>query len=230
MLKKILFTGIFCLFSFAAFADSSQPLRRALTAPEKAADDVQKLTAYLTKPFKDDYDKLQVIAYWIASHIAYDGYKYNGEKINRRDINYQYDVLKARAGICTDFANLFKNMADIAGVKKVEIVSGYVLENQTKLQRRYLRRKMPEIGHSWNRAEIDGRKFFIDTTFMAQGIIGQKGQRSGTSRHKSEIKKRSRGITEINSNINMFYFDFTPKQELNRFHNVHVCDKYIENN
>ena len=123
----------------------------------------------------------------------------------------------------------FKNMSDIAGIQNVDIVNGYVLENQKKIQKRYSARKMPVIGHSWNRVELAGRKFFVDTTFMARGTIGNDEHRLNTFRHKREIKNRSRGRDyEINSNINHFYIDFTPQQELKRFQRLHVWEKYIQ--
>ena len=53
----------------------------------------QKLVSYLTRPYKNDYEKLQSIAYWIASHIAYDEYKYNNGKISLKELNYEYDAL-----------------------------------------------------------------------------------------------------------------------------------------
>ena len=88
-MKKFLLLMI-CLsfFSFAAIAKERnlQIASYAFDAPDRVARDRQTLARYLTRPYHNDYDKLQAIAYWIASHIAYDGYKYSGGKTSEREI------------------------------------------------------------------------------------------------------------------------------------------------
>lgn len=203
----------------------------AFNTPERYTKSKTTLVSYLTKPYNNDYDKLQSIAYWIASHIAYDSYKYNNGKTNERAMQYHYDILEARAGICSDFALLFSEMAQNAGIKNVEYVTGYVLENQYTLKRKYRQREFKnDNGHTWNKVTIDKRSFFVDTTFMAPGSIGndRKSNYVSSFKHKSDIAKRTRTHrNEVNTNINEFYWDFTPKDELHKYNRVHVSDKYI---
>ncbi len=212
--------------SYDFHAPERAVLNRALRAPNKISDNVYALTRYLIKPYNNDYDKLKVIAYWIASHIAYDSYKYDG-KINMREMNVKYDILQAKVGICGDFSELMVKMANIAGVRNVKYVSGYHVEGVSLFKRNYSRREMPDVRHAWNEAKIDGRKFFIDTTFMARGTIGDDGRRKSLLHHKLDVKKRGRSSDVVNENINTFYFDFTPKQEFKKSRSLHVMDKYV---
>ena len=109
-------------------------------------------------------------------------------------------------------------MARIAGVSRVKVVSGYVLKNQVSIKRKYRQRDVAgAIGHAWNEVQIDGRKFYVDTTFMARNTVTP--QRRVTSlNHKFALNKNGRQ-NNVNENINDFFFDFTPKSEiLNRMY------------
>lgn len=230
-MKKHLLPVIFLLFlSFAANAGvrNEQIAYYAFNAPDRVANDKQALVRYLTKPYHNNYDKLQSIAYWIASHIAYDGYKYSNGRVSKREMQYEYDVLQYRTGICTDFAKLFNELAQIANISGVEYVSGYVLENQDKIKRFYTYRDVQkEDGHAWNRVDLGKRKFFVDTTFMTGAYIGNGGIKLGSSsQHKYDVRSRKRQ-NEINTNVNDFFFDFTPKEEVRKQKRIHLMDKFV---
>ena len=226
-MKKFLLIVLFSLFFTNASANDATIRARALNAPNNVATSTHKLAKYLTKPYKDDYDKLKVIAYWIASHIAYDEYKFKDGKENHKEMSYQYDILKMRAGICSDFARLFMDMANASGVRGVEAVDGYVLENQHNLKKQYKKRDMPEYGHAWNKVKLDKRSFYVDTTFMANGAISPSRQYASSLRHKLDLKQNARQHN-VNENIDDFFFDFTPKQEVKQYNMVHVRYKYIK--
>lgn len=215
------------LYPVCAFAVSDSAIRRhAFNTPDRASDNIGKLTRYLVKPYDNDYDKLKAIAYWIASNIAYDGYKYDG-KVNTKMLKYEYDVLKAKAGICTDFAKLFAEMADIAGVNNVEIVSGYVI-NTDKYKRKYSKRMIPNVGHAWNKVTLGHREFYVDTTFMAPQRIGYDDERrKSTFKHRREIKKRGKLPTYVDTNIDDYYFDFVPKSEVKDRRKHHLRYEFL---
>ncbi|MBP1532049.1 MAG: transglutaminase domain-containing protein [Alphaproteobacteria bacterium] len=141
-----------------------------------------------------------------------------------------YDVLEARSGICGDFAALFQDMVTAAGIKNVETVSGYVLENQKSLKKHYQQKDMPEIGHAWNKVTLGKRSFFVDTTFMAKEKIGQEYENRNfvpKFKHKIELKNRARR-NEVNQNITEFFIDFTPQKEIKEYKMLHLRDKYIK--
>ena len=229
-MKKLLLSVLMILmFPIAvAFADSLVISHALKTPPNKTANR-QTLTNHLVQPFNNNYDKLKAIAYWIASHVAYDGYKYNSGKVDMREMNYEYDILKYRTGICTDFAELFADMAKRAGIPDVEYVTGYVLYNQSTLKGFYSKKDIAAkgTGHAWNRVKMNGRVFFVDTTFMARGHIGGDRIRAAASlKHKTDLRKR-KFQNEVNTQIDDFFFDFTPKQEVKEYRMLHLMDKYV---
>lgn len=222
-MKKFFCLLFFVFYPFLGFAATEAGIqRRAFGAPDSVSDNVKSLTAYLTKGYDSDYDKLKVIAYWMASHIVYDGYKYDSSAgVNAKAFKYKYDILKAKVGICSDFAQLFSEMATAAGVKNVSVVSGYVVKTK-KLKRKYSQRELPAAGHAWNRVTADGRTFYVDTTFMAPEVIGATGKKFKSEfKHKTDIKKRERKSAEVNTRINTFYFDFVPPDELEKYGTHH---------
>ena len=224
-MRKIMIFLFSLFWLCSAQANDYGILKRAVNTPDNVSNSVHSLTRYLVEPYENDYDKLKVIAYWIATHIAYDSYKYKNGQVNIKESQLNYDVLKVRTGVCTEFAQLFTDMARVAKIK-VQYVTGYVLENQKRIRKRYQAKDMPSVGHAWNEVEIDNRKFFVDTTFMTDASIGNDGRRSSTLRHKRDLKQRGRR-NEVNQNINTFYFDFTPKKELQQYGRLHVMNKYI---
>lgn len=201
--------------------------QRAFNAPDRISGNKYQLTQYLIKPFKSDYDKLRVIAYWIASHIAYDNYKYDNGVVNVKEMKVNYDILKAKAGICTDFANLFADMAEIANIRHVEVVHGYVLENVRTIKKYYHQREMPANGHAWNKVTLNGHSFFVDTTYMSNNRIGAGKKYKSSLKHKLELQKRSRTAEKFNKDIDNFYFDFSPREEVKYNQHLHLRNKYV---
>lgn len=201
--------------------------QHAFNTPNRISDNKYQLTQYLIRPFKTDYNKLRVIAYWIASHIAYDNYKYDNGKINPKEMRINYDILKTKAGICTDFANLFAEMAQIANIHNVEVVHGYVLPNVKTLKKFYHRNEVPSNGHAWNKVTLNGRSFFVDTTYMSNNHIGAGKNYKSSLKHKLDLQKRTRNAEKSNKNIEKFYFDFSPRQEVKYNQHLHVMNKYV---
>lgn len=203
---------------------------RAFHTPNDIGKNKYSLVNYLTQGLDDDYAKLKVIAYWIASHIAYDDYKYSNEKgVNIKEINYQYDILEKRSGICGDFAQLFADLANLAHAGKVSIVRGYVLEDVRSMKKSYRQKDISKTTrHAWNLVQLPNRKFFVDTTFMSRSTLRQNPSgRTSSIKHRLDLQKRGRSH-EINTNINDFYFDFTPKTEVREYNRLHLQDKYIK--
>ena len=188
-------------------------LKHALSAPNSISQNLGRLTYYLVKPYRNKYDKLKVIAYWMATHIAYDYYRYDNDTYYEQTNRYKYDILKVKTGVCSDFALLFKEMATYAGIKDVSYVSGKVYDTDV-LKKKY---NQETDGHAWNEAVIDGRHFYIDTTWMSHLGIGRdrkKKSRKSPLEHKKELNERKRNKIKISENIDDFYFDFSPQKEV----------------
>lgn len=228
-MKKIFFTVFCCFFITCSMAKADNLINRAYHSPASVEKNKYMLVQYLTKNIEDDYDKLKVIAYWIASHIAYDDYKYNTQSgVNLKELRYEYDILAKKSGICGDFAQLFADMASIARAGRVSVVSGYVLENVHILKRKYSRREVSNLtGHAWNLVELGNRKFFVDTTFMARSTLRHDNRKRVSSlKHRHDLQKRGHSH-DVNTNVNDFYFDFTPKSEIKTYKSLHLQSKYI---
>ena len=226
MFKLIAYICLFLSISLRAYALDSILQNHALHAPNNISTNIHSLTSYLIKPCKNDYEKLYVISYWIASHIAYDEYKFKDGKVNWHEMQYTGDILKDKAGICKDFAQLFADMANIAGIRNVKIVGGYVLKNQTALKKTYQFKDMPDTAHAWNQAEYQGRRFYIDTTFMSGKRLTPQRQHANSLKHKLDIKKNGRS-DEVFPNVKTEFFDFTPKTEVKKSRLIHLQDKFI---
>lgn len=227
MYKLVFYIMLFLSCICQAQAANDMLKRRAFNAPSNISTNIHALTKYLIQPCDDDYDKLYVIAYWIASHISYDEYRYRNGKVDKRNINYNGNILQEKAGVCEDFAQLFADMANIANIRNVKKVEGYVVKNQAVLKRTYRAKDMPEAGHAWNQAEINGRRFYIDTTFMSGNRVSPSSNLAPNLKHKLDLKKNGRQ-NNVYTNVNDDYFDFTPKQEVKKNHILHLQDKFIK--
>ncbi len=235
---KILSVVMWLLLSFAnanayqrdyeGMASEVSIQRHAFNAPDHVANNINHLTQYLVRPFKNDYDKLKVIAYWIASHLAYDNYKYDNGQVYQKEIKYKYDVLKAKMGICSDFAKLYAEMAKIAGVSaQVEYVTGYVFQPR-RVKSYYMRKDVPPVGHAWNEVTFGRRQFFVDTTYMCANRVGQSTKKRKSSlEHRHEVRKRNISKEKFSTDINTFYFDFTPQSEFDENGKIHLLRKYV---
>lgn len=219
-LLALLFLGI-CFFQPEAFAKhySSQQIEKYIQKiPREAENNLSTLSKYLSKPFDDDYDKAKAIAFWIASRIHYDDYLYNNGKttklIKMYDPQEPRELLKSRVGICGDFANLFVELCKKVGIK-AKYVSGYAYPSGVSLTVS----NKHNAGHAWNYFLYDGKKIYVDTTFMAKGSTGISG-RSDNLHHRwalNDIKKENRRKSVINE-FDKFYFDFTYKDEVQKKH------------
>ncbi|MBP5352420.1 MAG: hypothetical protein J6Y91_01475 [Alphaproteobacteria bacterium] len=70
MKKIFLFLLFFCCFFQISTGYADRLENRAFNAPASVSKSKHSLVSYLTQNIEDDHDKLRVIAYWIASHIA----------------------------------------------------------------------------------------------------------------------------------------------------------------
>ena len=181
------------------------------------------LALYLTKPYENDYDKAKAIAYYVASHIAYDEYLFNnGKKTNLRRYNNQpQKVLQNRAGVCGDYAKLFAALCQKAGIEAY-IIHGNVFETDKNM--RIIKPRGKETGHAWNYFKYQGHKVFVDVTFMSQGKTGYENY-INNFKHRQAINKLKK--EDKTYNITPFYFNFSEDEEARQEHKKHVAKKIL---
>ena len=201
--------------SFAINYSSQQIERYVSKTPRKAENNINTLVKYLTHPFDDDFDKAKAIAFWIASRIKYDEYLYNKGGITRLIRNYNgqtsQELLKSRVGICGDFALLFKDMCQKAGIS-AKIVHGYAYPTN----RRISTKEKQNAGHAWNVFKYKSHYIYVDTTFMAKGSTGVSSNYiSNYTRQRAlnKVKKENK-YQSVLSDFDEYYFNFNYKKEI----------------
>ena len=199
---------------YATNYPSARIKRYATNTPRQVENNVATLTRHLIRPLDDDYDKAKMIAFWIASHINYDEYLYSNGKTSKLIKGYRgqspQQLLNSRVGICGDFAELFNEMCQKAGIRSQK-VHGYVYPRKAHLTNR---QKRANYSHAWNYFYYKGKKIYVDTTFMAGGTTGTRGG-SHDFAHNSTLRK-IKSDNRHRSRVNDFddkYFDFTYKDE-----------------
>ena len=221
IISRLLFVFVFMLWTGAAlraeeYATDDEVYEYAISVPRYIENDLDRLTRYLTRPYHNKYDKAKSIAYWIASHVIYDGYvlekKSDGyagyTKVGKKyDVQDGWDLMESRVGICADYAVLFMEMASKAGIK-AKIVSGKI--RKLGHERDFIP-KQYDLGHAWNSFRYMGRDIYVDTTWMAQGRSMEVDKRASKREHERALKKVKKGNKKVSHvySINPYYFDFT---------------------
>ncbi len=170
MIKKSI--SITFLFMFVACSpyirNNSQPLSDslnrmdtiALNTPDSVETSIQSLAMYLGKTAKSDSDKARALYRWMAENIYYNVNPTVSSFHSNVSAN---DVLRTRKAVCGGYAGLYKSLADIIGLKVVEIngwakgvnySSGASFEGKT-------------TNHAWIAVQIDSTWHLIDPTWGA---------------------------------------------------------------
>jgi hypothetical protein len=134
--------------------DYSSIDKTILQIPDSLTFSTQRLAGYINSTFSNPNDKTRAIFIWIAKNIQYDidnmfalnFYQNSSEIIDK--------VMKTRKGICTNYAVLFNDLANKAGIKS------FVIEGYTK-QKGFV----DYIPHAWCAAFIDSTWFIFDPTW-----------------------------------------------------------------
>lgn len=135
-----------------------------------------ELANKLTEPLIKERDKIRVIYTWVSTNISNDFDTYIRNKVKRR--RYRNDrqklaewnkkiskvifknLLTEHKSICSGYAYLFDELAKHAGLNS-KIINGYGKnsEKETLIE--------GNPNHSWNAVQVEGKWFFIDTTWSS---------------------------------------------------------------
>jgi len=141
----------------------------ALQSPKTQAETVEKLTKYLVTPYENDILKARSIYVWIVNNISYDHKMAND--ITKKPETIQ-SILKTKNAICGGYSELFKKMAELAGIRAVYI-AGYSRHHS-------FREKKPFSwsSHAWNAIEVGGVWYLLDSTWERE-IYSKLGKSIG---------------------------------------------------
>lgn len=121
----------------------------SLNAPRMNVYDLTSKQAELSEAVSElsftgsEYEKVKQIHDYLATTISYD--------IDAPHNQTLYGALVDRACVCAGFANAFKYLCGLNGISSV-YVSGMV-DSQ------------PDAGHAWNMVRVDGKWYYVDTTW-----------------------------------------------------------------
>ncbi|MFE3867256.1 transglutaminase domain-containing protein [Flavobacterium sp. LS2P90] len=135
--------------------------------PNNSSYSTKGIANYINSHFKTDNDKIRAIFYWTASNISYDMDNRPTSNSRESSENKIKNILKTRKGVCSDYTEIFNDLANKVGIKAV-IVSGYTKQNGA----------IDTISHAWCAAKINNRWYLFDPTwgsgFVNNGRFSKK--------------------------------------------------------
>ncbi|WP_343704532.1 transglutaminase domain-containing protein [Chitinophaga sp.] len=136
---------------------------KALQVPEEATATTAGIAAYINASFTKPVDKVRAAFIWTASSLQYDldnmfalnFHEKREEKIARS--------LKTRKGICENYAAIFNDICNKAGIRAF-VVEGYTRQNGFT----------DYIPHAWCAAYVDTAWFLFDPTWGSGYVVSGK--------------------------------------------------------
>ncbi len=236
---KMFGIGLICLLSSQVCAVTDAVLDgRAKKLPYDQGQSVQQIVQNLTDGLDTDMEKARVLASFVAFQLDRNGYAERVlEKASQQnkpaDKMPTNDILKTRIGTPQEYATLYNQLCQAAGLSAVKI-DGYAGQNIQSPDRKdpaglqAVRHSMMQLTglpdfrmqryeSSWNAIEIDGRWILVDTYRM---IFGKRSVGKEISSDKQMIrflKQRERKGFHGNElsqgkRIDEDYFDAKPQQ------------------
>lgn len=128
--------------------------KKALLIPDSLTKTTSRIAEYINLNFKTENEKVRAAFIWVASNIQYDienmyslnFYEKKDEKISK--------PLKTRKGICENYASLFTEICNNAGIKSI-VIEGYTKQNG----------KTDYLPHAWSGTLIDNTWYLFDPTW-----------------------------------------------------------------
>ncbi|WPR71925.1 transglutaminase domain-containing protein [Flavobacterium sp. NG2] len=127
--------------------------------PADFTNSTEHIANYIKAYFKTDEEKIRAVFYWTASNISYDVknmFAQNGSISAQEKIT---KALKSRKGVCIDYAEVFKSIANQVGIQ-THIIEGYTKQNG----------KVSNLAHAWCASKIDNKWYLFDPTWGAGGV------------------------------------------------------------
>ncbi len=155
---KKLFSLCFFFFWMIGFTqpkDNFDNIDKKMAAiPSIDSQSTSSIARFVGLNFKSENDKIRAIFYWIATNISYD-VENMVPKVIDLDMNKCIEkTIKIRKGVCMNYAEVFNDIANKAGVECV-VIDGYTRQNG----------KIDVLPHAWCGAKINGLWYVFDPTW-----------------------------------------------------------------
>jgi hypothetical protein len=125
-----------------------------LQIPESSIASTQGIAGYINSNFSSANDKSRAIFIWIVRNIQYDVANMFVLKTNLKTNERIEKTLKTRKGVCSDYADLFNDIAGKTGIKSY-VIPGYTKQKGV----------VDNIPHAWCAAMIDSTWYLFDPTW-----------------------------------------------------------------
>ena len=137
--------------------------KKALMIPDSMTRSTEAIASYINANFRLNDDKVRAAFIWVAVNIRYDvPNMYSVDYFEKKEDKIA-KPLQTRQGICANYAALFTDICEKAGIPSF-VVDGYVkLNNQ-----------LQELSHAWCIAKIDTGWYLFDPTW-ASGYVNNGG-------------------------------------------------------
>lgn len=235
MKKIVLFFVWVCLAVPVLAASYGSIDNRARKIPIRQAETKEQLVEQLTKGMTNDEEKARAIAAWIAYQVQRNGYEDKmliqaSNRSRAADAPMENDIFKSRIGTPREFADLYTELATLAGLQAITI-TGYAGRNvpARKYDNPALQSLEPAMNRArggnydlqryisaWNAVKIKGKWELVDTYWMINGEI-KTGQEKSERSMRSFLNKRndktpSLGTVTQNKSMDNNYFMAEPRQ------------------
>ena len=160
---------LFLILFFCAFSEINAQMNKkflsvdkiALKIPDSLTTSSKDIADYINTLALSDENKLRVIYIWITRNIQYDTEKKYSFGQDSTEIIAK--TLNSREGVCTNYAELYSNIANKVGVKS-NIIQGYTIQNG----------QVDYNPHSWCVSIIDSSWYIFDPTWGSGFIQNSK--------------------------------------------------------
>lgn len=178
----ICFTFVLPLHAQRSDFDDIDFWRAEYIANEHKGEDLYNLPGLvhgLTSQLKTDAERFRAIYYWVCHNIKGEYNLMNDNNRNHKKLQddpkaldrwnraFKKEVfaklLKDKETLCTGYAYLIKEMANLAGLE-CEIVYGFDLTQRLKVN------DQDTPDHTWNAIKLDGKWYLCDATWSS-GLI-----------------------------------------------------------
>ncbi|MBE6455671.1 MAG: hypothetical protein E7014_04410 [Alphaproteobacteria bacterium] len=239
ILKKVFYFVIILTFSVPVFATNYAQLDNiAKKLPLNKASSIESIVKSLTNNKQTDKEKARILAAYVAYQFQKNGYadKKIKEATNKNilaDYPSSQNILKTRLGTSFDYAELYHQLCQTAGLESV-IIEGYAGKYVTTPRRS--NPKLQTVTHAlqqtglipnydmqkyeaaWNAVKVDNQWMLVDTYWMHNEDRAYTAKEIRNNRAMEKLlqkrEQKTPNIQELTKgkSLNNDYFDANPRK------------------